>query len=157
MICSKEERNPEPNPAVRAAFTQEIAKSNQRADAVLAHSPDDRDALLAKVLNLGLEADYLAMVEKRNMAAVSTSKKASELAEKLLRAAPDCYDAYLAIGVENYLLGLQARAGALVPAPVRRAHRQGRRHPQARADRGKGTLPAALRAADAGCGRAARQ
>jgi hypothetical protein len=105
-------KKPEPNPAVRASFTQEIEKSNQRADAVLARSPNDRGALLAKVLNLGLEADYLAMVEKRSMAAVSASKKASELAEKLLHAAPDCYDAYLAIGVENYLLGLK-------PAPVR--------------------------------------
>lgn len=105
-------KKPEPNRDVRAAFTQEIEKSNQRADAVLARSPNDRDALLAKVLNLGLEADYLAMVEKRNMAAVSTSKKASNLAETLLHAAPDCYDAYLAIGVENYLLGLK-------PAPVR--------------------------------------
>jgi hypothetical protein len=103
---------PEPNPVVRAAFTQEIEKSNQRADATLARLPNDRDALLAKVLNLGLEADYLAMVEKRSLAAVSSSKKASELAETLLRAAPDCYDAYLAIGVENYLLGLK-------PAPVR--------------------------------------
>ena len=105
-------KKPEPNPAVRASFTQAIERSNQRADATLARSPNDRNALLAKVLNLGLEADYLAMVEKRNMAAVSSSKKASELAEKLLRIAPDCYDAYLAIGVENYLLGLK-------PAPVR--------------------------------------
>jgi hypothetical protein len=105
-------QKPEPNPSVRAAFTQEIAKSNQRADAALAKSPNDRDALLAKVMNLGLESDYLAMVEKRNLAAVSTSKKSSELAEKLLRTAPDCYDAYLAVGIENYVLGLK-------PAPVR--------------------------------------
>jgi hypothetical protein len=105
-------KKPEPNAAVRAAFNLEIEKSNQRADAILAKSPDDRDALLAKVLDLGLEADYLAMVEKRNMTAVSTSKKASELAGKLLRTSPDCYDAYLAIGIENYLLGLQ-------PAPMR--------------------------------------
>jgi hypothetical protein len=105
-------KKPEPNPAVRAAFTEQIEKSNQRADAALARLPNDRDALLAKVLNLGLEADYLAMVEKRNLAAVNTSKKASEMAETLLRAAPDCYDAYLALGVENYLLGLK-------PAPVR--------------------------------------
>ena len=103
---------PAPNPTVRAAFKQAIDKSNLRADAALARSPNHRDALLAKVLNLGLESDYLAMVEKRNMAAVNTSKKASELADRLLRSAPDCYDAYLAIGVENYLLGLK-------PAPVR--------------------------------------
>jgi hypothetical protein len=105
-------KKPEPNSSVRAAFRQEIAESNQLADVILARSPNDRDAMLAKVLNLGLEADYLAMVDKRNLAAVRTSKEASELAEKLLRVAPDCYDAYLAIGVENYLLGLK-------PAPVR--------------------------------------
>jgi hypothetical protein len=105
-------KKPEPNPVVRAAFSQEVEESNRRADAALARSPNDRDALLAKVLNFGLESDYLAMVEKRNLAAVSTSKKGSDLAEKLLRAAPDCYDAYLAIGIENYILGLK-------PAPVR--------------------------------------
>ncbi len=105
-------KKPEPNPAIRAAFMQSIERSNQRAEAMLARSPKDRNALLARVLNLGLEADYLAMVEKRNMAAVSRAKRASQLAEELLRVAPDCYDAYLAIGVENYLLGLK-------PAPVR--------------------------------------
>ena len=105
-------KRPEPNPAIRAAFMQSLEKSNQRADAVLARWPKDRNALLARVLNQGLEADYLAMVEKRNMAAVSRAKRASQLAEELLRVAPDCYDAYLAIGVENYLLGLK-------PAPVR--------------------------------------
>jgi len=103
---------PEPNPDIRAAFMQSLEKSKQRADAVLARLPEDRNALLARVLNQGLEADYLAMVEKRNMAAVSRAKRASKLAEELLRVAPDCYDAYLAIGVENYLLGLK-------PAPVR--------------------------------------
>ena len=105
-------KKPEPNPAIRAAFMQSLERSNQRADAMLARLPKDRNALLARVLNQGLEADYLAMVEKRNLAAVSRAKRASRLAEELLRAAPDCYDAYLAIGVENYLLGLK-------PAPVR--------------------------------------
>jgi hypothetical protein len=109
-------RKPDPNPAVRASFTQKIEKSNRLADAMLVRLPGNRDALLAKVLNLGLEADYLALVEKRNLAAVSTSKKAGDLAVQLLRTSPDCYDAYLAIGIENYLLGLK-------PAPVRWALR----------------------------------
>jgi hypothetical protein len=34
------------------------------------------------------------------------------LAEQLLARDPSCYDAYLAVGIENYLLGLN-------PAPVR--------------------------------------
>jgi hypothetical protein len=105
-------KKPAPDPAIRAAFEQALERSNQRADAILARSPNDRNALLAKVMDLGLEADYLAMVENRNMAAVSRAKQAGELAGRLLRVAPDCYDAYLAIGAENYLLSLQ-------PAPVR--------------------------------------
>jgi hypothetical protein len=105
-------QKPAPNPAIREGFLQALARSNQRADAALGRSANDRNALLAKVLNLGLEADYLAMVEKRNMAAVSRAKRAGQMAEALLKVAPDCYDAYLAIGIENYLLGLK-------PAPVR--------------------------------------
>jgi hypothetical protein len=60
----------------------------------------------------GLRGDYLALVEKRNMAALSTIKSSRALAEKLLSQDPSYYDAYLAIGVENYLLSVN-------PAPVR--------------------------------------
>jgi hypothetical protein len=105
-------KKPEPNRVVRAAFMRSLERSNQRAATALARAPHDRNALLARVLNYGLEADYLALVEKRNLAALSRTKAASQLAEELLRVAPDCYDAYLAIGVENYLLSLKS-------APVR--------------------------------------
>ena len=39
-------------------------------------------------------------------------KTGRELAQSLLARHPDCYDAYLAIGVENYMLSLK-------PAPLR--------------------------------------
>ena len=42
--------------------------------------------------------------EKRNLAALTTIKNSRALAEKLLSQDPSYYDAYLAIGVENYLL-----------------------------------------------------
>jgi hypothetical protein len=109
-------KKPQPDPALRASFQNKIAESDRRADAVLQAMPNDHDSLFAKVLNLGLQTDYLAMIEKRNLAAVGTSNKGSELAEKLLRTCPDCYDAYLAVGIENYILGLR-------PAPVRWALR----------------------------------
>src|SRR6266478_3039840 len=44
--------------------------------------------------------------------ALSYTKKGRKSAEKLLMVDPGCYDAYLALGVENYLLGIK-------PAPVR--------------------------------------
>ena len=103
---------PSPNPTVRAEFNGAIAQSQKLADAILQRSPDDRNALFATVLNLGLESDYLAMVEKRDLPSLAYSKHAGQVAEKLLAVDPTCYDAYLAIGVENYILGLK-------PAPVR--------------------------------------
>jgi len=52
------------------------------------------------------------VVEKRNLAALSTIKMSRALAEKLLAENPSYYDAYLAVGVENYLLGITS-------APIR--------------------------------------
>jgi hypothetical protein len=101
-----------PDPAARANFDRAIARSQQLAQAILKRSPQDSNALFATVLNLGMESDYLAMVEKRDLAALSYTKRAGVMANQLLAADPNCYDAYLAVGVENYILGLK-------PAPVR--------------------------------------
>lgn len=103
---------PLPDPAVREKFNGAIAQSQRLADAILHRSPNDRNALFATVLNLGLESDYLALVEKRDFASLAYTKRAGLAAQKLLAVHPTCYDAYLAIGVENYILGLK-------PAPVR--------------------------------------
>ena len=108
----KGREKPSPNSAARDKFNEAIAQSQKLADAMLQRSPNDRNALFATVLNLGLESDYLALVEKRDLASLAYTKRAGLAAEKLLAADPDCYDAYLAIGVENYILGLK-------PAPVR--------------------------------------
>jgi len=105
-------RKPAPDAVVRDRFLNALEQSRERADAMLVKSPGDQNSRLARVLDFGLESDYLAMVEKRNMAALSSSKKGSQLAEELLKTNPDCYDAYLAVGIENYLLGLK-------PFPVR--------------------------------------
>lgn len=101
-----------PDPKVQAAFESELRKTEQDADQVLAHAPGDHAAMFAKVMVGGLRSDYLALVEKRNLAALSTIKNSRALAEKLLAEDPSYYDAYLAIGVENYLLSIN-------PAPLR--------------------------------------
>ena len=100
------------DPAVKSAFDVELSNASELASRVLAKSPDDRNALLADVLAHGLQADYLSLIEHRDMAALSVVKQGRVLALHLLNTHPDCYDAYLAIGVENYLLSLK-------PAPVR--------------------------------------
>lgn len=101
-----------PDPAVRQAFDAELAKAEQLANGILARSPQDTDALFANILAMGLRADYTALIEKRYLDSLRVIKTSRATAEKLLSIAPDYYDAYLAIGVENYMLSLKA-------APVR--------------------------------------
>ena len=64
------------------------------------------------MLRFGLQADYDALIDKQNFQALSETKEGRRIAEDLLARYPDCYDAYLAEGVENYLLSLK-------PAPLR--------------------------------------
>jgi hypothetical protein len=101
-----------PDPAVKRQFEEALTHTQQVAEPILRVSPDDEIALFATVLRLGLHADYTALIEKRYLASLDEVKEARSRAEQLLSKHPDCYDAYLAIGVENYLLSMK-------PAPVR--------------------------------------
>jgi hypothetical protein len=101
-----------PDPALKREFEKELAKSDELVNAILAQKPDDENALFSQIMANGLRSDYAALIEKRNLASLSYMKTARVTAQKLLAIDPACYDAYLAIGVENYLLGTN-------PAPVR--------------------------------------
>jgi hypothetical protein len=101
-----------PNPQVKQAFEADLAKCKAITDGLLAHDPANADALFATALTDGLRGDYLALIEKRDLTALGFMKAGRTVAEKLLSIRPSYYDAYLAVGVENYLLSLK-------PAPVR--------------------------------------
>jgi hypothetical protein len=101
-----------PDPGVKLAFEKELDTAEKLANGILERSPQDHDALFAKIMVNGLRGDYAALIEKRNLAGLGYMKTSRALAERLLSADPSYYDAYLASGVENYLLGIS-------PAPVR--------------------------------------
>lgn len=101
-----------PDPRVKQAFDAEMQQANTLVNAVLQKNPNDSNALFAKVMSLGLMGDYTALIEKRDLKGLSYIKEGRGLAERLLQIDPTCYDAYIAVGVENYLLSLK-------PAPVR--------------------------------------
>jgi hypothetical protein len=105
-------RNATPDPAIKACFDSELDKADQFAKEALEQSPEDPNALFARVLADGLRGDYAALIEKKNGSGLSFLKSSRTTAEKLIAINPEYYDAYLAIGVENYLLGLRS-------APVR--------------------------------------
>jgi hypothetical protein len=96
-----------PDPAVRNAFEQRADQTNRLADAALARNPKDANALYAKTLVCGMRSDYALMIDKRDVDALSYSKQASALSRQTLAINPTMYDAYLASGVENYMLSLK--------------------------------------------------
>jgi hypothetical protein len=101
-------KKPVADPQVRQRFENDLEKGRRLSDAILRRSPQDKGATFATVLRMGLRADYLSLIEDRNLQALSEMKNGRLLAEKLLRIDPGYYDAYLAVGVENYMLSLKS-------------------------------------------------
>jgi len=101
-----------PDPTVRKSFDERSAQANRLADAALQRNPKDATAFYVKTLICGMKSDYALMIEKRDIAALNLSKEASGYSRQALAINPTLYDAYLATGVENYMLSLKS-------APVR--------------------------------------
>lgn len=100
------------DPRIQQLFEASLTRSQMLAAPGLSHTPPDPNAMFATTLRLGLHADYLALIEKRDLSALAEIKQARIEATKLLTTHPEFYDAWIAIGLENYLLSLK-------PAPVR--------------------------------------
>ena len=101
-----------PDPAVRARFDAAVTKAENLAQARLSKDPKDKNSLFAMTLCNGLQADYAALIEKRNVASLRYTKESSKWADKTLAIDPQYYDAHIAGGISKYLVGSMA-------APVR--------------------------------------
>lgn len=101
-----------PDPQMKPRFDREIGQTNRLADAALQATATDANALFAKSLTFGLRADLASLIDQENLAALKYTKEGRPFTERLMAADPKAYDAYLGLGVENYLLSLK-------PAPVR--------------------------------------
>jgi hypothetical protein len=97
-----------PDPALREHFMTAIGQAENLSHARLAKDPQDRDALFALTLSSALQADYAALIEKRNLASLHFTKEASASARRLLAVCHDCYDALLATGFSKYIMGSMA-------------------------------------------------
>jgi hypothetical protein len=100
------------DPVLRNHFQEAIGRAENLSHARLAKDPKDQDALFAVTLSSGLQADYAALIEKRNLASLHFTKQASASGQQLLAVCNDCYDALLATGFSKYIIGSMA-------APVR--------------------------------------
>ena len=75
------------------------------AENMLKIDPHDKQALLVLTMADGMEADYDALLVKKQMAGLSLTKQADAEAVKLLAADPSAEDAYMALGAANYVIG----------------------------------------------------
>jgi hypothetical protein len=96
------------DPSAREHFQNAIDRAETLAHARLAKDDNDRDALFALTLSSGLQADYAALIEKRNMTSLHYTKEASGNAQRLLALCPNCYDALIATGFSKYVIGSMA-------------------------------------------------
>jgi hypothetical protein len=107
-----------PDAAVKTLFESSLDRAEKLANLRLAKNPNDHDALFALTLSNGLQADYAALIEKRNLNSLHYTKEASAWAQKLLSICNDCSDVLVATGFSKYIIGSMS-------APVRWMLRMG--------------------------------
>lgn len=93
------------DPAVKDRFSAALNRAESLARARVVKDPKDQDALFALTLSAGLQADYAALIEKRNLASLHYTKQASGFAQQLLSFCHECYDARVATGFSKYIIG----------------------------------------------------
>ena len=62
-------------------------------------------ALFAMCIAEGVSTDYMALVEKHQILSLAPAKKSNNYAQRLLKLDPKFYDAYLAAGFSEYMVG----------------------------------------------------
>ncbi len=92
-------------PDLKGRFEAALADAERLARARLRDDPRDPDALFALAMVYGLKADYAALIEGRGMTSLSYTRQATRTAQTLLGVAPDYADAYLSIGISQYIVG----------------------------------------------------
>ena len=96
-----------PDGQTKSLFKDAISRTAALATKKLAEDPGSPTAMLSETLAFGLEADYAALIEKHDTQALGYIKQGRRWAQNTLTSDSMCYDAYLALGVENYLLGVK--------------------------------------------------
>jgi hypothetical protein len=94
-----------PDPAIREQMQRALWDAESRAEAALKVNGADKEALFALTMVQGVTADYMALVDKRQFASLSPSKRSNNYAQQLLKIDPKFYDAYMTAGFSEYIVG----------------------------------------------------
>jgi hypothetical protein len=94
-----------PDPMVREKFLKAVSEATYRAETRLAVNPSDRQALFSMSIVEGVTTDYMAFVEKHQIASMTPAKRSNNYAQQLLKLTPPCVDANITAGITEYMVG----------------------------------------------------
>jgi hypothetical protein len=94
-----------PDPGRIQGFQSAVARARALAFQRLKRNPRDPEGLYVLTLAAGMESDAYSMLLKKHYDALKRLKEANINAELLLQQRPDAYDAYVALGCANYIIG----------------------------------------------------
>jgi len=86
-------------------FREALAQARQLARDRQKSNPEDGEALFALTLAAGMESDALSILEKKHLESLKYMKEANKYAKRLLTLHPEATDAYIALGIANYIVG----------------------------------------------------
>lgn len=95
----------QPDPLRRAAFLTANENARKMARERMKANPNDPDGLFVLTLADGMQGDFEALIEKRQLAALALIRRAEKEATRLLAVRADAQDAYVALGAANYIIG----------------------------------------------------
>ncbi len=94
-----------PDKARNANFQSENQKGKELARRRLSEDPQDANALFVLAITTGMQADFLSILERRQLESLSLIKEAERYAKRLLVLQPEDADAWLSLGAANYIIG----------------------------------------------------
>lgn len=94
-----------PTPELMSKFQGALVRARTLANQRLSKNPKDTEALFALTLAAGMESDADMILLKERLEALKLLKVANAYAKTLLQQRPDAYDAYVALGSANYIIG----------------------------------------------------
>jgi tetratricopeptide (TPR) repeat protein len=91
--------------AVDRAFRDRMAQAKTKALALVARNKNDADALYFLGAYYGVMAGYEASTARKFFAAMRNGSRSVDAHQKVLKLQPEYYDAYLSVGMYDYIVG----------------------------------------------------
>jgi tetratricopeptide (TPR) repeat protein len=92
-------------PQERTAFLNNLQKSQDLAKAILKKNRSDMDARYFLATSYGLRSSFAITIDHSLREAFSNGNKAYSFSKQLIEENPNYYDAYLTVGIYEYIVG----------------------------------------------------